>query len=93
MYLIKRSKNFKRSYKKLKRSGVKKSVFEDLKYVIKILVSGDKLPIIYKDHALEGEYLGYRDCHIKGDLILIYKIEKDILILVLADIGSHSELF
>lgn len=93
MYLIKRSKNFKRAYKKLKKSGVKKSVFEDLKYVIKILVSGNKLPINYKDHALEGEYFGYRDCHIKGDLILIYKIESDILILVLADIGSHSQLF
>ena len=40
-----------------------------------------------------GELFGYRECHIKGDLLLIYKIEKENLILILVDIGSHSQLF
>lgn len=93
MYSIKKTKTFKKSYKKLKKSGVKFSVIEDLKFVINTLASNNKLPKIYVDHELSGEYRGYRDCHIKGDLILVYKIQKDILILVLADIGSHSELF
>jgi len=93
MYLIKRSKSFRKSYKKLKKSGIKDSVFKDLKFIINTLASGNKLSKIYKDHDLGGEYWGYRDCHIKGDLVLIYKIEKDVLVLILADIGSHSELF
>ena len=93
MYSIKKTKSFKKSYKKLKKSGIKLSVFEDLKFVISTLANNDKLPKIYMDHELNGEYYGYRDCHIKGDLILIYKIQKDILFLVLADLGSHSELF
>ena len=47
----------------------------------------------HRDHALKGDFKGYRECHIKPDVLLIYKIEKDVLILVLADIGSHTNLF
>lgn len=93
MYLIHEVKSFKKSYKRLKLSGIEQKVLNDLKFVINTIARGDKLPESYKDHDLNGEYLGYRDCHIRGDLILIYKIEKDRLILVLLDIGSHSELF
>ena len=57
-----------------------------------LLASGKKLAPSYKDHALKGEYAGYRDCHIKPDLVLIYRIFDDILELYLADVGSHSEL-
>lgn len=51
------------------------------------------LPVKYSDHGLNGEFLDYRECHIKGDLLLIYKIEKENLILILVEIGSHSQLF
>ena len=47
----------------------------------------------YKDHALSGNYKNYRECHIKPDLLLIYKIEKSELILYAVHIGSHSDLF
>jgi len=93
MYLIKISKNFKKSYKRLKSSGAKESIFKDFRTAVKILVSGNKLPSIYRDHSLKGEYIGYNEFHIKGNLLVIYKIQKDILTLVLVDIGSHSELF
>ena len=62
-------------------------------FVIDLLSAGKNLPILYKDHKLGGELLNCRECHIKGDLLLIYKIEKENLILVLVDIGSHSQLF
>ncbi|WLF84623.1 type II toxin-antitoxin system YafQ family toxin [Moraxella sp. ZY210820] len=60
--------------------------------VIYLLINDQTLPERYRDHALQGDFLGYRDCHIKPDLVLIYrKLGDDIL--ELADIGSHAKLF
>ena len=47
----------------------------------------------YKDHTLSGNYRNYRECHIKPDLLLIYKIERAELVLYAVHIGSHSDLF
>ena len=46
-----------------------------------------------RDHALTGNYIGHRECHILPDWLLIYKIESDILTLTLTRTGSHSDLF
>ena len=93
MYTIVRLKDFENSIKRLKHSGVKLSVKKKIEQTINIIASGKKLPASYKDHSLNGELSKYRECHIKGDLLLIYTIEKENLILVLVDIGSHSQLF
>jgi mRNA interferase YafQ len=93
MYLIKKTKSFEKSFKKIRNSGAKKSVLKDLGFVIDYLAIGKNLPLIYKDHKLSGEFSDCRECHIKGDLLLIYKIEKENLVLILVDIGSHSQLF
>lgn len=61
--------------------------------VIDMLRQGQTLDIKYRDHALTGNYEGYRECHIKLDWLLIYYIENDILTLTLSDTGSHSDLF
>ena len=45
------------------------------------------------DHALIGNYSGYRECHIEPDWLLIYTVKNDVLTLVLYRIGSHSQLF
>ena len=47
----------------------------------------------YKDHKLIGKYAGFRECHIKPDLLLIYKKENKTLILMCIALGSHSDLF
>lgn len=52
---------------------------------------GKPLPGKYKDHGLEREWKGYRECHIDNDWLLIYRIEDDRLILVRT--GTHSDLF
>jgi mRNA interferase YafQ len=65
----------------------------DVNLAINILASAKSLPFGYRDHKLHGEYEGFRECHIQGDLLLVYKIEKKELVLVLIDIGSHSYLF
>ena len=83
--------NFKKSLKKVMHSG--KFRREVVESVVDILASGEKLPLRYKDHLLQGEYVGYRECHIYNDLLLIYKIQDIKLILILVDIGSHSYLF
>lgn len=61
--------------------------------VIDMLRKGQTLDIKYRDHALIGNYEGYRECHIKPDWLLIYYIENDILTLTLSDTGSYSDLF
>ena len=59
--------------------------------MVDILASGRVLPNKYKSHPLKGIYKGYIDCHILPDWVLIYKIEKQELLLF--DIGTHSDLF
>ena len=51
------------------------------------------LPARYRDHALSGNYAGFRECHILPDWLLIYKVETDILTLTLTRTRSHSDLF
>lgn len=61
--------------------------------VIDMLSKGKTLPEKYKNHPLKGELKGYYDCHVLPDLVLIYKIEKERLVLILFDIETHSNLF
>jgi len=89
-----KTKTFEKSLKKLKSSGqLKEAIKLDIERIINLLENEEKLPIEYRDHALTGDYIGQRECHIRGDLLLIYKIQKDQLVLVLVDIGTHSYLF
>ena len=93
MYLIHRSKDFERSFSKIKRSGVKKKVLDDIALVIDMLAQGETLDAQYRDHKLQGDYAGYRECHIRADLLLVYQVQERSLVLVLAGIGTHAYLF
>ena len=88
MYLIFRVGGFKKDYKKL--SNTSKTL---LKEVVANLAIGNQLDTKYKDHKLVGNFVNCRECHIKPDLLLIYKIDKDMLKLSLVRVGSHSKLF
>lgn len=81
---------FKKDYKAIIKRGYNQ---EDFKTVINLLVSGKPLPEKYKDHSLSGKYIGFRECHIKPDWLLIYRIDNDILTLTLVRTGTHSDLF
>ena len=61
--------------------------------VIEKLRLGQTLEEKYRDHELKGNFVGFRECHIKPDWLLIYLIEEDILTLTLTDTGSHADLF
>lgn len=60
--------------------------------VVEILARGETLPANYKDHALIGDLIGLRDCHVENDWVLIYQIKDDVLVLSLTDTGTHSDL-
>ena len=66
---------------------------ELLDNVIRILSRGETLPERNKDHALTGEWVGPRECHILPDWLLVYRIEDDVLVLTLSRTGTHSDLF
>lgn len=61
--------------------------------VIRALSKGEKLPVIHKDHALTGDWVGFRECHIQPDWLLIYRIDQNVLVLTLSRTGTHSDLF
>lgn len=79
---------FKKDLKKLKSSNRNE---DELLAVIEVLANEQSLEERYRDHALIGDYVGCRECHIRPDWLLIYKVEGNDLILVRT--GSHSELF
>ncbi|EAI3583456.1 type II toxin-antitoxin system YafQ family toxin [Campylobacter jejuni] len=87
-YDIKYSSKFKKHYKKL---NIKEQ--QEARVIIERLANDEPLEPRYKDHALKGDFLGFRECHIKPDLLLIYQKQDDEIILYCLDIGSHSELF
>lgn len=93
MRMIERSTAFKRDYKRIKTMPRYKKTLDSLiSDVLKCLLNDIVLPERNLDHALNGNWVGYRECHIKPDLLLIYK-KPDPFTLRLARLGSHSELF
>ncbi|MFZ2303578.1 MAG: type II toxin-antitoxin system YafQ family toxin [Minisyncoccia bacterium] len=92
MYLIQRSKDFEKSFSKIKRSGVNKKVLDNIALVIDMPAHGEILDKKYRDHKLQGNYTGYRECHIRADLLLVYEVRETTLVLVLIDVGTHYQL-
>ena len=84
---------FKKDYKRIKATPHHaKDAEKLLTTVIKMLVENKELPPANRDHSLSGNWAGYRECHIKPDLLLIYK-RHNLDTLRLAHLGSQSELF
>ena len=92
MYTIWPSRRYQRSYHRLHRSGKQKNI-KILERIINTLAAGQELKPSQHDHALIGRMTGYRECPIKPDLLLIYSKSEARRLLILADLGSHSELF
>ncbi|GAA7222794.1 type II toxin-antitoxin system mRNA interferase toxin, HP0892 family [Helicobacter pylori] len=86
--MIETSKKFDKDLKILVKNGF------DLKLLYKVvenLAKEQPLDPKYKDHPLKGTLKDFRECHIKSDILLVYLVRDDELILV--RLGSHSELF
>ncbi len=90
MLEVRYSKKFSKDQKLISKRGYN---IQKLKDVIALLRTNKPLPKKYKDHALSGNYITYRECHIEPDWLLVYKIENSTLTLVLSRTGTHSDLF
>ena len=91
MRIVRPTRRFRRDYKREKSGRHSKIIDAALMEVVNLLAADKPLPHRNVDHPLSGEWADHRDCHIKPDLILIYrKPDDDHLDLV--RLGSHSEL-
>ena len=81
---------FKKTRKLAQKRGLDISL---LKEVVVLLAKGEALPPKYRDHQLKGRLSVFRECHIKGDWLLIYRIIEDKLVLSLHSTGTHTDLF
>ena len=85
------ARRFRHDYRREQRGRHRAILDTELDQVAHWLAAEEPLPLRYNDHALTGNWEGYRDCHIRFDLVLIYRrIGADLL--ELSRLGSHSEL-
>lgn len=91
MLKIERTGQFERDYKRELKGRHRVTLESTFIKVLKMLVNNRPLPKKYQDHALAGDWKDHRDCHIKPDLILIYR-KPDNEVLQLVRLGSHSQL-
>ena len=91
MRTIERTGQFKRDYKRELKGRHKSTLGSDFLAVLMLLVEDKLLQPHHRDHALLGEWKDFLDCHVKPDLVLIYR-KPDPETLQLVRLGSHSEL-
>ena len=83
---IVQTSKFKKDYKRLKKQGKNMDL---LKPVVNTLQNQEPLDDSYRDHPLNGNLSGFRECHIEGDWVLVYRINQSELILTLVRTGDH----
>ena len=81
---------FRKDLKRINKRGKDLSLLKD---VLQTLREEQALEEKYRDHALTGNYIGFRECHVQPDWLLVYAINKEELILTASRTGSHSDLF
>jgi mRNA interferase YafQ len=89
---VKYSTRFSKDVKREGKSPNNKELTSKLQSIIDWLCEDQELPLRLQDHALSGEFKGWRELHVKPDLLLLYrKVDEDWLELL--RLGSHSEIF
>lgn len=81
---------FRKDYKRIKKRGYDLSLLEN---VLNTLLREEPLEKKHRDHALTGNYIGFRECHIQPNWLLIYSVSESELILTASRTGTHSDLF
>ena len=90
MLKLKTTTKFRKDYKRMKKQGKDLTL---LQKVIDDLLAEQILDEKYRDHALTGSYLGFRECHIQPNWLLIYAVDHGQLVLTASRTGTHSDLF
>jgi mRNA interferase YafQ len=81
---------FKKDLKRIRKQGKDLNLLQN---VLQMLLEETELDVKYRDHALTGNYIGFHECHIEPDWLLVYMVNHEELILTASRTGSHSELF
>lgn len=92
MRRIERTNAFRSDFKREKRGQHRRELDALLIFAVSLLADDKPLPERNRDHALGGDWRDHRECHLKPDLLLIYR-KPDVEVLQLVRLGSHSELF
>lgn len=91
MRTIERFGRFKRDWKRETKGQHRNTLANDFMDVLTLLAADRPLESRHRDHALTGDWNDHRDCHVKPDLVLIYR-KPDDATLQLVRLGSHAEL-
>ncbi len=91
MRRIERASAFKKDFKRVSKRQRGAEVEGLLREALSYLLNDRPLPAKYKDHPLTGDWIDFRDCHLRPDLVLIYRLEGNV-VLQLTRLGSHSDL-
>ena len=90
MYEVVLSNRFRKDLKLAVKRGCDLALLND---IVDRLARGETLPAKNRDHNLTGDYIGFRECHIQPDWLLIYRTDGDALLLFLMRTGTHADLF
>ena len=90
MMKIEKTAQFRRDLRRIVRQGYDVA---EMDAIVNRLAAGLPLDKKYRDHALTGNWQGFRECHIQPDWLLVYFVDGGKLILTLSRTGSHSDLF
>ena len=93
MRIIKETSTFKRDRKHAEKSNVSSIIKQRFMPVLNVLANDGLLDYSYRDHALTGNWKGFRECHLAFDLMLVYRYDDVNNVLWLERLGSHSEVF
>ena len=88
MFEVVLSNRFRKDLKLAAKRGLR---LDELNAIVEQLAAGQTLPD--RDHALTGDYIGFRECHIRPDWLLVYRVDGDALELFLFRTGTHTDLF
>lgn len=84
------SNRFRKDLKLASKRGYNLNLLDE---IVDKLARREPLPDKNRDHGLTGDYIGFRECHIQPDWLLVYRIDEDELFLFLSRTGTHSDLF
>jgi mRNA interferase YafQ len=90
MYSLEFTNQYLKDLKKARKRNFNE---ENLNTVIQILISGSILPLRYNEHKLKGNYIGFYECHISPDWLLIYSRKQSLKLITLVRTGTHSDLY
>lgn len=89
-YFLKKTSTFKAHVKLAKKRGLDISLLEE---IIEKLINRIPLEEKNHDHALTGNFAGFRECHILNDWLLVYLVDEEVITLTAVDTGTHSDIF